>query len=69
MNHMQEYIEALQNGKGYNWIANHGHELNKYELLDIIKELTYAIGFISDFDKDDIYNFAAENLKEIYNEE
>ena len=69
MDKMQDYIEALRNGKGYTWISNYGHELNKYELIDIIKELTFSIHFIGDFDREDIFALAAENLKDIYNEE
>ena len=69
MNDMKEYIQALKNGKGYSWIANNGHKLNKYELIDIIKELDYAINFMSDFDRDDIFAQAAAELSNIYEEE
>lgn len=41
-NKIKEFIEALKSGKCYSWICNHGHELNKYELIDIIKEYEYA---------------------------
>ena len=68
MDKMNQYIEALKNGKGYDWIANHGHELNKYELIDIVKELDYAI-YDWKFDSEEIYKSAAECLHESYNYE
>ena len=32
MNNMKEYIDALKNGKGYDWISNNGWKLNKDDL-------------------------------------
>lgn len=70
MNMMNNFIEALKNGKGYDWICNHGHELNKYELLDIIKEYEYARTEMEDaFAKDLFKDFVADNLNVIYEEE
>ena len=67
MDYMKEYIEALKNGKGYDWISEKGHSLNKYELIDIIKELDYAIyDRLDKFDQKDIYNSAAEELENLY---
>lgn len=39
----KQYIEALEDGKGYDFIANNYWEFSKEELKDIILELTYAI--------------------------
>ena len=69
MNEMQQYIKSLKEGKGYDWISNNGYRLNKYELIDIIKELDYAINFICKIDGNNIYQFAANNLDDIYREE
>ena len=69
MDVMQKYIKSLRNGNSYEWIANNGHELNKYELIDIVKELDYAIHFFSGTDGTPIYQFAAENLEDTYKEE
>lgn len=64
MNKMNEYIKALKNGKGFEWIAQHGHELDKYDLIDIIKELDCAIE--KSIEKEDIYESAAIELKSCY---
>ena len=69
MDVMQKYIKSLRNGNSYEWIANNGHELNKYELIDIVKELDYAIHLFSGTNRDTIYHFVAENLEESYKEE
>ena len=70
MNTMKNFIEALRNGIAYDWICNHGHELNKYELLDIIKEYEYARGQMNDKVAEDLFkDFVANNLEEIYEEE
>lgn len=69
MNKVQEFIEALQEGKAYGWIANHGHELSKDELISIIKEYEYAIftmGFCEG--KEDLYDTIYEALVEQYEE-
>jgi hypothetical protein len=67
MDKMNQYIEVLKNGKGFDWIATHGHSLNKYELIDIIKELEYAIyDRLYDFDAKDVYDAAAEELENLY---
>jgi len=57
MSKINEFIEALRQGKGYGWIANHGWELSKDELCNIIKECLYSI--------DDV----ADNLEDLYGEE
>lgn len=67
MDKMKDYIKALKEGNGYGWIANHGYRLRQSELIDIIKELEYAISHSIDFE--DVYNEAAINLHEIYEEE
>ena len=70
MNKMKEFIDALRNGKGYDWICNHGHELNRYELIDIVKEYEYARGQMNDEIAEDLFkDFVADNLEDIYEDE
>lgn len=70
MNKMNEFIEALRNGKAYDWISRHGHELNKYELIDIIKEYEYARSNMNDELAEDLFkDFVADNLNELYEDE
>ncbi len=70
MNIMNQFIEALKNGKGYDWISNHGYELNKYELIDIVKEYEYARCQMNDELAEDLFkNFVADNLEEMYEDE
>ena len=67
MDRIKEYIEDLKKGKGVDWIASHGHDLNKYELIDIVKELEYAIyDNTLDFEAKAIYESAAEELLNLY---
>ena len=67
MDRIKEYIEDLKKGKGFDWIASHGHDLNKYELIDIVKELEYAIyDNTLDFEAKAIYESAAEELLNLY---
>ena len=67
MSIMKQFIEALRKGKGYDWISRYGHKLNKYELLDIVKELDYAIHNSSD--NEDIYESAATELADLYEDD
>ena len=43
MSKMTEYIEALKKERGSNWIMNHGTDLTKEELINIILKLDWAI--------------------------
>ena len=67
MTDIKDYIKALKNNEGYGWIANNGYGLRQDELVNIIKELDYAISHSIEFE--DIYNEAAINLHEVYVEE
>lgn len=67
MDKMKEYMVALRNGTSYDWIANHGWELSKDELINIIKEFDYATSY--SIDAEDIYDKVAINLEEMYEEE
>lgn len=62
--YMKEYITELGKGKGYEYISKHGYNLNALTLIDIIKELDYAISHSHDIE--DIYINAATELKDIY---
>lgn len=64
---IESYIEALKNGRGYGWICEHGHELSKDELVNIIKEFDFAVGYIKVFaTANEIYSDVIEELESIY---
>ena len=44
---LKKYIDALENGDGYQFICDNGHEMSKSELCDIIKEFTYFVKELS----------------------
>ena len=70
MSKMKEFIAALRDGKSYEWIANHGWELNKDDLIRIIKEYDYAIHSMKHYDdKDDVYDAIYVELMDWYSEE
>lgn len=62
--YIKDYINALENGKGYEYISKHGCDFHILTLIDIIKELDYAISHSHDIE--DIYINAATELKDIY---
>ena len=67
MSKMQQYIEALKEGKGYDWISRHGWDLKKDDLIDIIKEFDFAINSMGICDgKEDLYDAIYEELSERY---
>lgn len=71
MSIMKQFIEALRNEKVYDWICRYGHKLDKYELLDIIKEFDYGVysSAILQTEKEDIYTSIADELEELYPED
>ena len=69
MDKMNEFTEALRECKGYDWIANHGWELSKEELINIIKEYDYAIHSMILCEETDMYCSVADELEERYGEE
>ena len=71
MGKIYEFITALRNGNGYDWICINGHELNKDDLLRIIKEYDYGIydNTEHEFQRNDLYNSIADELEEWYTEE
>ena len=44
---LKEYVEALKNGNGYQYICDNGFDMTKSDLCNIIKEFTYIIGRLS----------------------
>lgn len=67
---MRRMIEALKEGRAYDYICNNGHEMTKGELIDIIKEYDYAINIMNRIGNSPqhIYNSIAEELEENYAE-
>lgn len=63
---MNEFLEALHKGLGFTWIQKNYMKLTKFELVNIAKELIYAIedSSILDSDKKEIFDIADENLRE-----
>lgn len=68
MDKITKYIEALKNGKGYDWIIENGCDLSKTDLIRIIQELDYAISDNAIYPIG-IYKAAADELKEWYCDE
>lgn len=68
MGKMKEFIEALKKGKGFDWLLTDGDKLNKYELLDIAKEVVYAVEEET-FSSKSIFKAAANELSNSYLEE
>ena len=44
---MKDYVEALRNGNGYQYICDNGHNMSKSDLCNIIKEFDYIVGHLS----------------------
>ena len=70
MDYMKDYIKALREDRSFDWISNYGHELSRYELIDIIKELDYAIhDQLFESDKEYVIAATTEALETLYEEE
>lgn len=62
-NYSKEFIEAMKKENGFNFLLEEGWNIKKDELLDMLKELTYAIeDQLFGFEIDDIVNTMEENL-------
>lgn len=63
-NYIKEFIEAMNNGTGYTFLSEHGHEMSKNDLSSIAKELLFAIedAELLDIDLKTIFSIATENL-------
>jgi hypothetical protein len=62
INYMDEFINALREDMGYDYIANNAHKFSKEELKRIILELLYEL---TETHKPNIEN-AIEELEEFF---
>lgn len=71
MDKINEFISALREGNGYDWISRNNCELSKDELVNIIKEYDYAIHneTMTRNEEMGMYRAVANELEEIYGEE
>ena len=62
--YLKEFLEKFNNGLGFTFLEQEGHNLIKRELIDIAKELVYAIedADLLEIDKDDIFRIFNENM-------
>lgn len=62
--YLKEFLEKFNNGLGFTFLEREGHNLSKHELIDIAKELVYAIedADLLEIDKDDIFRIFNENM-------
>ena len=62
--YLKEFMAAFDKCMGFTWLTNHGHLLKQHEIVDIAKELIYAIedADLLDIDKQDIKRIFHENM-------
>ena len=62
--YLKEFLEKFNNGLGFTFLEQEGHNLSKRELIDIAKELVYAIedADLLEIDKNDIFRIFNENM-------
>lgn len=62
--YLKEFMENFNNGLGFTYLQNEGHNLSKHDLIDIAKELIYAIedAGLLDVDKKEIFSKFNENM-------
>ena len=62
--YLKEFLEKFNNGLGFTFLEEEGHNLSKRELIDIAKELVYAIedADLLEIDKNDIFRIFNENM-------
>lgn len=63
---LKDYVEALKNTDGYQYICDNGHNMSKSELCDTIKEFHYVVRDLSQRNVgSDIYlEYVAESIEE-----
>lgn len=70
---MKNFVDALKSRKGFEFLTSYEKysELTKNELIDIAKELIYAIEESGQLEEtiEEIYETAAENLIAQYDDE
>ena len=67
---MEGFLKALENGTEFDYIACHGYEMSKDELITILKEYIYSIHSMKIYDdKDDVRNTVYENLLDFVGED
>ena len=42
-NYIKEFINALENNNGFNYLGEVGWDIRKDDILKLLKELTYAV--------------------------
>lgn len=62
--YLKEFMEKFNNGLGFTYLQNEGHNLSKRDLINIAQELVYAIedADLLEIDKDDIFRIFNENM-------
>lgn len=62
--YLREFMENFNNGLGFTYLQNEGYNLSKHDLIDIAKELIYALedADLLDVDKKDIFSKFNENM-------
>lgn len=64
-NYIKEFIEAMKKGDGFNFLLEEGYNIRKFDLLDMLKELTYAVeDQLLPCEKEDVVNTMEENLSQ-----
>lgn len=60
-------LRAIEKGNGYQWLCEREHELTRWELLDILKEMIYAIRTL-DIEKSDYLAEVMDNITSMWGE-
>lgn len=65
---MKDYVEALKNGNGYQYICDNGHNMSKSDLCNIIKEFDYSVKRLSNRNvgSNAYLEYVAESIEEFY---
>lgn len=62
---MKEFLQALENGTAYDYIANNSHNMSKNELATILKEYIYHLNDMKIYEnKEDVISAIYEDLSE-----
>ena len=62
---INDFVVALNNGEGFEFLCNHGHEMDKNDLIRISKELLYAIegGYLFDVESSHLIEEVSQALE------
>ena len=72
MNHLKNFVEELEKGKqgrAYDYICEHAHEMGVYMLADILKDCLCIESRLVCTTQDELYTAIADEIRDYHDDE